>query len=255
MKEAGCLLKAYIFIACLILGIPSLILSFSKGITSIDDLTPLMIAIGAFSIFFIVIISPIVSRYKYKSYCKANNIEYYDSSPNIFDGSNSILLCKKNDLGSKIYNYMSSFKNGYKYVIADYAYVYSFSGNTPNTCHNTFWVLSNSNIKMPKFYICPRIISDKLNYIKDFQYNVIDLSEINKDFSEMFILASDNEEAVKEFFTYEICQKFVEFEIRNCFFEGRDNRLLFLRSKELKLNKKIELLEYCENLFDEICQI
>ena len=255
MKETGCLFKTYIIIACLFLGSFSLLLVFTQERSLGTILSPLLISIASFGILYYIIYSSIVNPYRYQAYCKANNIDYSEQAPNIFIGSNSLLLSKKNDIGSDIYNYMSGKKNGYDFVIADYAYVYSFSGTTPNTCHNTFFVLSYPNIQMPKFYICPRINSDKLDYIKDFQYNVIDLSETNKDFSENFIIASDNADAVKEFFTYEICQRFVEFQHANCYFEGRDNRLFFLVYEELNLENNMKLIEICENLFDYICGI
>ena len=182
-----------------------------------------------------------------------------------------------NATDSEISNYMSGNKYGFDFVLADFTYhkPQTASGlimNKPKmeVYNNTFCVLTNPNLQIPDFFICQKnnsdstindfqqknieieTINDLDSFYQNYKYPNIKLSDQNECFSENYILASDDENSVKDFFNNDLCQIFVEFEITNCYFEAKNHNLLFLTQNELDLNEKIIFLKQCAKLLNEI---
>ncbi len=275
MKILGYLGKGFAIVACFYLVFLTIMFGFT--ISSFGDVVKFLF-LCVFSIgLFIGICGSIIQQFSEKKYCKEHNIEYQQYAPGVFIGSNLNILCKTKDSFAEIYNYMASKTQGFDYVLANYKFHKSYTDSTLigkkpsiSVFDNTFCVLFNPNIQIPEFYISPRKIVNKLedeliqknieiefvngfdSLQKNYKYDDIDLSEINKSFSEKFIIASNDENAVKEFFNDKICQIFVDFEVSSCFFEGNRHELLFLVQEILELKKKIKFLEKCANLFNNI---
>ena len=275
MDSNGCFTKS-----CLIICLPLALLMISSCFLDAarDNLIPNLITlivpcIILYRVYYNYIISEQENQ-NVKDYCERRNIKYQKSAPNDFLGRNFKLISSRSDQFSEIFNYMSGIYNGFDFSLADFAFnTPALDATSSETVYNTFCVLINKELHLPKFYICqknlfkqqeqkPKQNNNRITnpynlceYVNDYKYKDIDFSDINEAFSEKYVIASDDEEALKTIFTSEICQKFVEFDNYYCFFEGKENSLMFFIHTCLKIDTKMRFLNECTFLFKDIYKV
>ena len=127
-------------------------------------------------------------------------------------------------------------------AIFDYQYT-TGSGKNSHTHHQSVVALQSSKLMMPRFRMRPEGMFDKLGSLVG--ANDIDFDS-HPNFSRMFVLKGDDEEAIRKFFTNDLLNFFEDYTGYSV--EGRDGALILYRPG--KRIKPAEIKDYLAKAYE-----
>ena len=143
--------------------------------------------------------------------------------------------------GRKVKNAMQGDTSSVNVAIFDYQYT-TGSGKNSSTHSQTVIAFQSPDMNLPAFTMRPEHVFDKLGDL--FGHKDIDFNS-HPDFSKHYLVKGENEEAIRDVFTYEVLDYYQKH--RGVSSEGKADRLIFYRAG--KRVKPAEIRTFMEDGF------